>query len=179
MATSSRPTGSSGTGAKRRASGPTRAASDDTPSASESTASPSGTAARAKPEPTNAKVAKKPAKAAPAKKAEPEKTRREHAKVVKATGKARAASSDARPTAVAASEKRRRKLVRDSFTMPREDFDIVVALKERAQALGRPTRNSEVLRAGVHALGALDDAQFRTALDRLVVLKKGRPKKGR
>ncbi len=101
----------------------------------------------------------------------------------KANGRTKAAPSTkaARSPADAVGEagkadKRRRKMVRDSFTMPREDFDQVVALKRRAEKLGRPARKSEVLRAGVHALAALDDTQFVALLEGLVVVKKGRPK---
>jgi hypothetical protein len=69
------------------------------------------------------------------------------------------------------------KLVRDSFTMPQADFDLVAALKERALAFRRPTKKSELLRAGLHALQALDDKHLHVALEALIPLKPGRPKK--
>jgi len=69
------------------------------------------------------------------------------------------------------------KLVRDSFTMPQLDFDLVAVLKGRALAFQRPAKKSELLRAGLHALQALGDAQLRKALDSLTPLKAGRPKK--
>jgi hypothetical protein len=46
------------------------------------------------------------------------------------------------------------KMVRDSFTMPQADFDLVHLLKERALGFRRPTKKSELLRAGLQALGA-------------------------
>jgi hypothetical protein len=52
------------------------------------------------------------------------------------------------------------KLVRDSFTMPKTEYAVLEALKERASKLGRPTKKSEVLRAGLQALAAMGDASF-------------------
>ena len=69
------------------------------------------------------------------------------------------------------------RLVRDSFTIPQADFDLIGQLKARALAFQRPAKKSELLRAGLHALVALDDAVLRQALDALVPLKAGRPKK--
>jgi hypothetical protein len=83
--------------------------------------------------------------------------------------------------APAASEKvpkPRRALVRDSFTMPQADFDLIAVLKERALSFKRPTKKSELLRAGLQVLLTQTDAQLRAALDRLAPLKPGRPKKG-
>jgi len=68
------------------------------------------------------------------------------------------------------------KLVRDSFTMPQADFNLVAVLKTRALGFKRPTKKSELLRAGLHALQALGDSALRKALDTLVPLKPGRPK---
>lgn len=69
------------------------------------------------------------------------------------------------------------KLVRDSFTMPRSDFELIAVLKERALGFKRPTKKSELLRAGLQALAALNQKQLQTALDGLPLLKSGRPKK--
>ena len=73
--------------------------------------------------------------------------------------------------------KPKEKLVRDSFTMPRGDFDLIALLKERALTFKRPTKKSELLRAGLQALAALNQKQLQAALDRLPLLKSGRPKK--
>jgi len=43
------------------------------------------------------------------------------------------------------------KLVRDSFTIPKAEYVVLEELKLRAAKLGRPTKKSEVLRAGVQA----------------------------
>lgn len=88
------------------------------------------------------------------------------------------AAKPAKPAEEAkAHDKARTKLIRDSFTMPREDFDLIAQLKARALEFKRPTKKSELLRAGLQALAACDDARLKTALDGLRVLKTGRPKK--
>ncbi len=74
--------------------------------------------------------------------------------------------------------KLRARLVRDSFTMPEPDFALIAALKARALAGQREAKKSELLRAGLHALMALDSRALIDALGRLQPLKIGRPKKG-
>jgi hypothetical protein len=69
------------------------------------------------------------------------------------------------------------RLVRDSFTMPQTDHDLIGILKTRAITLQRPVKKSELLRGGLHALAALDDTGFRRCIEGLVPLKPGRPKK--
>jgi len=91
--------------------------------------------------------------------------------------KFRAAAAPARAPAETA-PKPRRALVRDSFTMPQVDFDLIATLKERALSFKRPTKKSELLRAGLQALAAQTDAQLHAGLERLAPLKPGRPKKG-
>lgn len=81
------------------------------------------------------------------------------------------------PAKASSPAKVKQKLVRDSFTMPRGDFSLINTLKERALTFRRPTKKSELLRAGLHALCALPDAKLKLVLDGLVPLKTGRPKK--
>jgi vancomycin resistance protein YoaR len=78
---------------------------------------------------------------------------------------------------LAARQPTKAKLVRDSFTMPQSDFALIAGMKERALSFKRPAKKSELLRAGLHALSALNDAALRAALDALAPLKPGRPKK--
>ncbi len=73
--------------------------------------------------------------------------------------------------------KQRVRLVRDSFTMPEPDFALIAALKARTMAAQRETKKSELLRAGLQVLMALDDSTLMNALGRLQPLKLGRPKK--
>lgn len=91
-------------------------------------------------------------------------------------------TSDARALPAVATEvgaKERIKLVRDSFTMPRDDFDLIATLKSRALEFKRPTKKSELLRAGLQQLAALTEAELRAALGALRPLSTGRPKKKR
>jgi hypothetical protein len=93
---------------------------------------------------------------------------------------AMAAKADKAPKAVKAikPEKHRVKLVRDSFAMPEADFALIELLKARAIAAKRPAKKSELLRAGLKALTALTPAQLGLALEALMPIKTGRPKKG-
>ena len=75
--------------------------------------------------------------------------------------------------------KLRAKLVRDSFTMPEADFAHIAALKARAVGGNRETKKSELLRAGLHALSAMDTKSLLVALGQLDAVKIGRPKKTR
>lgn len=72
--------------------------------------------------------------------------------------------------------KPRKALVRDSFTMPEADFALIAALKERAVGAGRPAKKSELLRAGLRALAALEAKKLRSALEGLEPIKVGRPR---
>jgi hypothetical protein len=68
------------------------------------------------------------------------------------------------------------KLVRDSFTIPKLEYAALNELKLRAARLGRPTKKSELLRAGVAALRDMADAHLLAALAVVPTLKPGRPK---
>jgi len=74
--------------------------------------------------------------------------------------------------------KHRVKLVRDSFTLPVDDFALIAALKSRALLAQRETKKSELIRAGLRALSALDDKALLAALQALTPVKVGRPLKG-
>ena len=90
------------------------------------------------------------------------------------------APAGAVPAAAAPTPKegaKRAKLVRDSFTMPQADFALIDLLKVRALGFRRPTKKSELLRAGLQALAAMPAAELKVALGRLAPLKTGRPKK--
>jgi hypothetical protein len=68
------------------------------------------------------------------------------------------------------------KLVRDSFTIPKDEYVVIEALKTRAGKLGQSVKKSELLRAGVKALAAMSDIQFKAALSNVPTIKTGRPK---
>jgi hypothetical protein len=89
------------------------------------------------------------------------------------------ASPKAKPAVQAAPETAKppkTKLVRDSFTMPKPEYQVIDVLKERSAKAGRPLKKSEVMRAGIKALAAMPDAAFAVAIADVPVLKTGRPK---
>jgi sialic acid synthase SpsE len=69
------------------------------------------------------------------------------------------------------------KVVRDSFTMPKSDYDKIDALKQVCLKAGLHVKKSELLRAGLHALSALSTAQLKISIGKLAEIKTGRPKK--
>ncbi|MDO9315272.1 MAG: hypothetical protein Q7T97_12065 [Burkholderiaceae bacterium] len=89
--------------------------------------------------------------------------------VVKRPAKPKALVDDKAPKVKA-------KLIRDSFTMPQTDFDLIDMLKQRALDFRHSAKKSELLRAGLQVLAALPHAQLQAALERITPLKPGRPK---
>lgn len=69
------------------------------------------------------------------------------------------------------------KLVRDSFTIPKDEYAMLETLKQRAGRLSSPAKKSEMLRAGIKALAAMPDATFLAALKVVPSIKTGRPAK--
>ena len=69
------------------------------------------------------------------------------------------------------------KLVRDSFTMPKDEYQAIETLKQRATGLQRIAKKSELLRAGIMALSAMDDKDLLAILAKVPALKTGRPMK--
>lgn len=67
------------------------------------------------------------------------------------------------------------KVVRDSFTMPQNDYALIAILKEKAN--GAHLKKSELLRAGLHLLSKLTAAQLKKSVADLEKIKTGRPKK--
>ncbi len=72
--------------------------------------------------------------------------------------------------------KAKQKLVRDSFTIPKDEYAVLTGLKQRAALLTHPAKKSELLRAGIAALNAMPDKAFVAALGAVPSLKTGRPK---
>lgn len=74
---------------------------------------------------------------------------------------------------------RKPKLVRDSFTIPKDEYQVIDALKARSAKLGQPMKKSELLRAGIKLLNSLADSAFKQALTEVPAIKTGRPKKSK
>lgn len=69
------------------------------------------------------------------------------------------------------------RLVRDSFTMPEAEYERIGELKKRLALVGDSVKKSEVLRAGIALLAALNDAELKAALAKVERIKTGRPGK--
>jgi hypothetical protein len=69
------------------------------------------------------------------------------------------------------------KLVRDSFTIPKDEYQVLADLKARMTQLMQPVKKSELLRAGLKALAAMQDAAIKKALQAVPSIKTGRPAK--
>jgi hypothetical protein len=69
------------------------------------------------------------------------------------------------------------KMERDSFTMPKDEYAAIGLLKSRMNALGHPVKKSELLRAGIKLLAAMSDNTLKLTMEKIPVIKTGRPKK--
>ena len=98
-------------------------------------------------------------------------------KTAKAATPNGAARRKAQPVPTPVADAPKSKMVRDSFTIPKAEYAVLDALKARAARLGRPTKKSEVLRAGVKALEAMSDAAFLASVGAVPAVKTGRPAK--
>lgn len=97
--------------------------------------------------------------------------------VKKVAAKAPVKAAPAKPVkAVKPAKVKKPKLVRDSFTIPKDEYVVIDGLKTRAGKLGQAVKKSELLRAGVKALAAMSDIQFKAALSNVPTIKTGRPK---
>ena len=85
-------------------------------------------------------------------------------------------SKPAPKPAEAAPAKSKQKLVRDSFTIPKDEYAVLEELKQRALRSGRAAKKSEILRAGIAVLNAMSDSVLLAALSVVPSLKTGRPK---
>jgi hypothetical protein len=79
--------------------------------------------------------------------------------------------------AVKPAKDKKPKLVRDSFTFPKAEYEVLEAMKQRATKLKVTVKKTELLRAGIKSLAALGDAAFLSAIAAVPSLKTGRPAK--
>lgn len=87
-------------------------------------------------------------------------------------------SSASKKEAAAPAEKlKKAKLVRDSFTMPENEYQVLRDMKKACLKAGVEVKKSELLRIGVAMIKSMDPAAVKAAVARLAPLKAGRPKK--
>lgn len=87
------------------------------------------------------------------------------------------ATAPATAPAVGEVKSRKPKLVRDSFTVPKDEYAAIDGLKLRAAQQGHVVKKSELLRAGLKLLAGLDEPQLLAALKAVPSIKTGRPAK--
>jgi hypothetical protein len=103
------------------------------------------------------------------------------AKPARKNGHAAAEPSAARPATNGTVEgktkrARKEKVIRDSFTMPKSDYEKIAVLKQKCLEAGVPVKKSELLRAGLTLLEAIPVKRLMAAIAALETVKTGRPK---
>ena len=71
--------------------------------------------------------------------------------------------------------KKRQETVRDNFTFPQNDYELIASLKDRCLQQAVSVSKSEIIRAGLHALESMSDPELLELIENLAKLKTGRP----
>lgn len=151
-----------------------------TENTSHSTPETASTSTLAAPKPSVNKAVRKAAPKRPAKSAQ-----KTTAKAVKSTANQPDSKTTSQTKAkpepkakpVPAPKLKKPKLVRDSFTFPKDEYQAIAALKQKALSLQHSVKKSEILRAGLKLMSSLNDKAFLAALSNVPALKTGRPAK--
>jgi len=100
-------------------------------------------------------------------------------KAAKPVVKPAAKKAVAMPKLVATKPKKepKEKIVHDCFSMPKTEHRKIAEIKETCLKAGLRVKKSEVLRAGLKALGEMNEAQLKRAIAWLEKVKTDRPKK--
>ena len=77
----------------------------------------------------------------------------------------------AKAGAVAVPDPPREKLIREKFTLPEGEHQVIALLKERAARISHPARKSEIVRAGLKALQSMSDRSLARLLGTIPKLK--------
>lgn len=67
------------------------------------------------------------------------------------------------------------KVIRDSFTIPGDEYELISRIKKRCMKAGISANKSEVLRAGLAALEAMPERELASLFGKLQRVKTGRP----
>jgi catalase len=92
-------------------------------------------------------------------------------------------ASDAKSVKKAAAPKKnekqshKKKNVRDSFSMPENEYTVLSEIKKKCLANGIAVKKSELLRVGLKSLGEMSLATLKKQLSKLDEIKVGRPAK--
>lgn len=69
-----------------------------------------------------------------------------------------------------------KRVIRDSFTMPEDDYRLIVQIKSQCMKLGIEANKGEIVRAGLKVLASMNGENLRQAVDAVERVKTGRPK---
>lgn len=86
-----------------------------------------------------------------------------------------ATAAPATPVTEKAKRQKKEKVVRDSFTMPKSEYETIAKLKQRCLDAGIAVKKSELLRAGLLLLDALPAKRLAAAVAHVETVKTGRP----
>ncbi len=93
-------------------------------------------------------------------------------------GKVKDGTKDSKTAKVDKAPKTKKmKLVRNNYAMPEAEYARIAEVKKRLLGMGVELKKSEVLRAGLAVLAALNDAELKAVSARVERIKTGRPKK--
>jgi hypothetical protein len=67
------------------------------------------------------------------------------------------------------------RVIRDSFTIPDDEYETISLIKKRCMKAGVSVNKSEVLRAGLAALNGMSDKELAKVFQDLARVKTGRP----
>lgn len=67
------------------------------------------------------------------------------------------------------------KVIRDSFTIPGDEYELISRIKKRCMKAGVSANKSEVLRAGLAALDGMPEKELAKLFQSLTKVKTGRP----
>jgi len=99
-------------------------------------------------------------------------------RVPKQTRAATAGAASAAPAVeVKTKHVKKEKVVRDSFTMPKSDYEKIAALKQKCLDAGISVKKSELLRAGLLLLESAPPKHLLAAISAVETVKTGRPEK--
>ena len=67
------------------------------------------------------------------------------------------------------------RVIRDSFTIPGDEYELISKIKKRCMKAGVSANKSEVLRAGLAVLSEMSDGELAQVVESLTRVKTGRP----
>ncbi|WP_128597937.1 hypothetical protein [Paraburkholderia kirstenboschensis] len=89
-----------------------------------------------------------------------------------------AKAQEAAPDEAKGKRTKKEKVVRNSFTMPKSDYEKIAALKQKCLDAGVSVKKSELLRAGLLMLEFAAPKRLLAAVSAVEAVKTGRPAKG-